>query len=115
MRRAHRGFTLLEIMVVVAIVALATASVTLALRDALPEVQGRQAIIEEARTFVPALQARLAAAGAAIPDAARLALALAAVEGMVWEMIAQDVAAIDRPEAIASLSSVFKAAAGFRP
>lgn len=89
--------------------------VSLALRDALPEVQGRQAIIEEARTFVPSLQARLAAAGAAIPDAARLALALAAVEGMVWEMIAQDVAAIDRPEAIASLSSVFKAAAGFRP
>jgi len=33
MRHAHRGFTLLEIMVVVAIVALATASVTLALRD----------------------------------------------------------------------------------
>lgn len=88
---------------------------SLALRDALPEVQGRQAIIEEARTFVPALQARLGAAGAAIPDAARLAVALAAVEGTVWEMIAQDVAAIDKPEAIASLSSVFKAAAGFRP
>ncbi len=33
MRSHHRGFTLLEIMVVVAIVALATASVTLALRD----------------------------------------------------------------------------------
>ncbi|MBX3609737.1 MAG: prepilin-type N-terminal cleavage/methylation domain-containing protein [Hydrogenophaga sp.] len=33
MHRQHRGFTLLEIMVVVAIVALATASVTLALRD----------------------------------------------------------------------------------
>jgi general secretion pathway protein H len=32
-RLCHRGFTLLEIMVVVAIVALATASVTLALRD----------------------------------------------------------------------------------
>jgi general secretion pathway protein H len=32
-RLRHRGFTLLEIMVVVAIVALATASVTLALRD----------------------------------------------------------------------------------
>lgn len=31
--RPHRGFTLLEIMVVVAIVALATASVTFALRD----------------------------------------------------------------------------------
>ncbi len=89
--------------------------VSLALRDALPEVQGRQAIIEEARTFVPALQAKFAAAGAAVSDSATLAVALAAVEGAVWEMIAQDAAVLDRPEAIASLSSVFKAAAGFRP
>lgn len=89
--------------------------VSLALRDALPEVQGRQAIIEEARTFVLPLQAKFALAGAAMPDAARLAVALAAVEGTVWEMIAQDAAALDCPEAIASLSSVFKAAAGFRP
>lgn len=89
--------------------------VSLALRDALPEVQGRQTIIEETRTFVPALQAKLAAAGAAVSDATRLAVALAAVEGMVWEMIAQAPVAIERPEAIASLSSVFKAAAGFRP
>lgn len=89
--------------------------VSLALRDALPEVQGRQAIIEEARTFVPALQTKLAAAGAAVSDAATLAVALAAVEGAVWEMIEQDAGALERPEAIASLSSVFKAAAGFRP
>lgn len=89
--------------------------VSLALRDALPEVQGRQTIIEEARTFVPALQAKLAAAGADVSDATRLAVALAAVEGTVWEMIAQEAAAIERPEAIAALSSVFKAAAGFRP
>lgn len=89
--------------------------VSLALREALPEVQGRQAIIEEARTFVSALQAKFAAAGAAVSDSATLAVALAAVEGTVWEMIAQDAAVLERSEAIASLSRVFKAAAGFRP
>lgn len=88
--------------------------VSLALHDALPEVQGRQAIIEEARRFVPALQAKLAAAGAGT-DTVQLAVALAAVEGAVWEMMAQDEAAIGRPEAIAALSRVFRAAAGFSP
>lgn len=89
--------------------------VSLALRDALPEVQGRQTIIEEARRFVPALQAKLAAAGAGTTDPMQLAVALAAVEGAVWEIMAQDEAAIERPEAIAALSRVFKAAAGFSP
>ncbi|MFN4014041.1 MAG: TetR/AcrR family transcriptional regulator [Reyranella sp.] len=89
--------------------------VSLALRHALPEVQGRQAIIEEARRFVPALQAKLAAAGAGTTDAAQLAVAIAAVEGAVWEMMAQDEAAIGRPEAIAALSRVFRAAAGLSP
>jgi AcrR family transcriptional regulator len=89
--------------------------VSLALRDALPEVQGRQAIIEEARRFVPALQAKLAAAGAGTADPMQLAVALAAVEGAVWEMMAQDEAAIGRPEAVAALSRVFRAAAGFSP
>jgi AcrR family transcriptional regulator len=88
---------------------------SLALRDALPEVQGRQAIIEEARRFVPALQAKLATAGAGTADAAQLAVALAAVEGAVWEMMAQDENAIERPETIAALSRVFRAAAGFSP
>ena len=45
--------------------------VSLTLSDALPEVQGRQAIIEEARRFVPALQAKLAAAGLSPAAAAR--------------------------------------------
>lgn len=89
--------------------------VSLALRDALPEVQGRQAIIEEGRRFVPALQAKLAAAGAGTTDTMQLAVALAAVEGSVWEMMAQDEAAIERPEAVAALSRVFRAAAGFSP
>lgn len=89
--------------------------VSFALRDALPEVQGRQAIIEEARRFVPALQAKLAAAGAETAHPAQLAVALAAVEGAVWEMMAQDEAAIGRPEAVAALSRVFRAAADFSP
>ena len=89
--------------------------VSRALRDVLPEVQGRQAIIEEARRFVPALQAKLAAAGAGTADTRQLAVALAAVEGAVWEMMAQDEAAMEGPEAIASLSRVFRAAAGFSP
>ena len=89
--------------------------VSFALRDALPEVQGRQAIIEEAWRFVPALQAKLAAAGAETAHPAQLAVALAAVEGAVWEMMAQDEAAIGRPEAVAALSRVFRATAGFSP
>lgn len=89
--------------------------VSFALRDAFPEVQGRQAIIEEARRFVPALQAKLAAAGAETAHPAQLAVALAAVEGAVWEMMAQDEAAIGRPEAVAALSRVFRAAADFSP
>ena len=89
--------------------------VSFALRDALPEVQGRQAIIEEAWRFVPALQAKLAAAGAETAHPAQLAVALAAVEGAVWEMMAQDEAAIGRPEAVAALSRVFRAAADFSP
>ncbi|WP_425069774.1 TetR/AcrR family transcriptional regulator [Reyranella sp.] len=89
--------------------------VSLALRDALPEVQGRQAIIEEARRFVPALQAKLGAAGAGTAGSRQLAVAIAAVEGAVWEMLAQDEGAIGRPEAIAALSRVFRAAAGFSP
>ena len=90
-------------------------NVSFALRDALPEVQGRQAIIEEARRFVPALQAKLAAAGAETAHPAQLAVALAAVEGAVWEMMAQDEAAIGRPEAVTALSRVFRAAADFSP
>jgi AcrR family transcriptional regulator len=89
--------------------------VSFALHEALPEVQGRHAIIEEARRFVPALRAKLAAAGAGTADPTQLAVALAAVEGAVWEMMAQDEGAIGRPEAVAALSRVFRAAASFSP
>ena len=89
--------------------------VSFALRDALPEVQGRQAIIEEARRFVPALQAKLASAGAETAHPAQPAVSPAAEEGAVWEMMAQDEAAIGRPEAVAALSRVFRAAADFSP
>lgn len=87
-------------------------AVSLALRDNLAALQGRQAIIEEARTFVPALQAKLAAAIGVVPEAARLAVALAAVEGAVWEILTQDQAALDRPETVAALARLFTSLAG---
>lgn len=82
-------------------------AMTLALRDNLAALQGRQAIIEEARAFVPALQAKLEAAIGTAPDAARLAVALAAVEGAVWEILAQDQTALDRTETEAALARLF--------
>lgn len=82
-------------------------SITLALRDNLAAMQGRQAILEEARTYVPALQAKLAAAVGVAPAPAQLAVALAAVEGAVWEILSQDEAALDRPETVAALARLF--------
>lgn len=87
-------------------------AVTLALRDNLAALQGRQAIIEEARTFVPALQAKLAGAIGVALEAARLAVALAAVEGAVWEMLTQDQAALERPDTEAALARLFTSLAG---
>lgn len=85
---------------------------SLALKDALPEVQGRQVILEEARRYVPALQARLAAAAGAAPDTLRLALAIAAVEGAVWEAVAQDARVLDRPETVDTFARLFVAVLG---
>lgn len=87
-------------------------AMTLALRDNLAAMQGRQAILEEARAFVPALQAKLAAAVGAAPAPAQLAVALAAVEGAVWEILSQDEAALDRPETVAALARLFTSLAG---
>lgn len=87
-------------------------ALTLALRDNLAALQGRQAILEEARTFVPALQAKLAAAVDIAPEPARLAVALAAVEGAVWEILTQDQAALDRTETVNALARLFTSLAG---
>lgn len=89
-----------------------TLDLSLALRDTLPEVQGRQAILEEARVYVPALQTKFAAVVGAMPDAARLAMALAAVEGTVWEALAQDPGVLDSPATVPTLARVFMAALG---
>ena len=85
---------------------------TLALRDNLAAMQGRQAILEEARAFVPALQAKLATAVGVAPAAAQLGVALAAVEGAVWEILTRDQAALDRPETVAALARLFTSLAG---
>lgn len=87
-------------------------AMTLALRDNLAAMQGRQAILEEARAFVPALQAKLAAAVGVAPTPAQLAVALAAVEGAVWEILSQDEAALDRSETVAALARLFTSLAG---
>jgi AcrR family transcriptional regulator len=89
-----------------------TLDLSLALRDTLPEVQGRQAILEEARVYVPALQTKFAAIAGTMPDAARLAMALAAVEGTVWEALAQDPGVLDNPATVPTLARVFMAALG---
>lgn len=87
-------------------------AMTLALRDNLAAMQGRQAIVEEARAFVPALQEKLAAAVGVAPAPAQLAVALAAVEGAVWEILTQDQAALDRPETVDALARLFTSLAG---
>jgi AcrR family transcriptional regulator len=89
-----------------------TLDLSLALRDTLPEVQGRQAILEEARVYVPALQTKFAAIVGTMPDAARLAMALAAVEGTAWEALAQDPGVLDNPATVPTLARVFMAALG---
>ena len=89
-----------------------TLDLSLALRDTLPEVQGRQAILEEARVYVPALQTKFAGAAGAMLDAARLAMALAAIEGTVWEALAQDPGVLDNPATVPLLARVFMAALG---
>ena len=89
-----------------------TLDVSLAMKEALPEVQGRQAILEEARRYVPDLQAKFLAVTSTAPDASRLAVALAAVEGAVWEMLAQDPEALDQPAAVTTFTRLFVAALG---
>ncbi|TAJ40059.1 MAG: TetR/AcrR family transcriptional regulator [Reyranella sp.] len=89
-----------------------TLDLSLALRDTLPEVQGRQAILEEARVYVPALQTKFAGVAGAMLDAARLAMALAAVEGTVWEALAHDPGVLDNPTTVPMLARVFMAALG---
>lgn len=89
-----------------------TLDLSLALLDTLPEVQGRQAILEEGRLYVPALQAKFAAVAGAPPDATRLAMALAAVEGTIWEALAQDPGVLDNPATTPTLARIFVAALG---
>lgn len=89
-----------------------TLGLSMALRDVLPEVQGHQAILEEARAYIPILRARFAAVAGVAPDAARLAVALAAVEGTVWEVVGQDAGALDDPATVATLTRVFVTALG---
>ncbi len=86
-----------------------TLDVSLAMKDALPQVQGRQAIVEEARAYIPRLQATFLPITGTPLDPTRLAMALAAVEGAVWELLTQDPGALDRPATVATFARLFMA------
>lgn len=83
---------------------------SLAVRDVLPDIQGRQAILEEVRLALPGVQEKLSPVLGGRPDAAQLAIALAAVEGAVWETLTQRPEAIVAPATAANLAGIFKAA-----
>lgn len=83
---------------------------SLAVRDVLPDIQGRQAILEEVRLALPGLQEKLSPVLGGRPDSGQLAIALAAVEGAVWETLTQRPEAIVAPATAANLASIFRAA-----
>lgn len=83
---------------------------SLAVRDALPDIQGRQAILDEIRRALPQLQDKLSPVLGRRPEASQLAIALAAIEGAVWEILTQRPEAIVTPATAASLSRIFRAA-----
>jgi len=73
-----------------------TLELSRAVLDSMGDTHGRQLIAERMRGAIPALSKRLAdVCGVAIDDR-RLALAFAAVEGAIWQCVA------DAPETIAS-------------
>ncbi len=84
---------------------------SVALADAMPEIEGRRLVIERARQSLPVLAAKLApCVGGTTPDARRLAVAAAAVEGAIWEAIAGDPAIVAAPTFKHTLTRIFMAA-----
>lgn len=89
-----------------------TLGLSLILQEAMPEIGGRQAILEEARTYVPALQAKFFASSGVALGATALSVALAAVEGAVWEALRQDPSGLNEADAVVTLAGIFEAALG---
>lgn len=86
--------------------------VSLAVRDALPAVQGRSVIVEEARGYLPALEGKLSAAGLRPSGRAGIGLALVAIESAIWELLAEDGDALSRPETARTLAGLLLASVG---
>lgn len=87
-------------------------SVSLAVRDALPAVQGRSVIVEEARRYMPALEDKLSTAGLRPSGGAGIGLALVAIESAAWELLAEDGDALSRPETARTLAGLLLASVG---
>lgn len=85
---------------------------SLAVRDALPAVQGRAVVVEEARRFLPALRDKLRRAGLGPADPQEVALALVAIEGVAWELLGEDGGALSDPATVARLAGILLAALG---
>ncbi|UYN94201.1 MAG: TetR/AcrR family transcriptional regulator [Enhydrobacter sp.] len=83
---------------------------SLAVRDLLPDIQGRHVILEEIRLVLPQLQDKLEGVLGVRPETGRLAIALAAVEGAVWETLTQHSDTLVAPATAASLARIFRAA-----
>lgn len=85
-------------------------ALSVALSPAMAEVEGRRIIIEHARRFLPRLAATLSPVLERVltPDEeTRLAIAVAAVEGAVWEAIARNPERLPTPQLKATLSAIF--------
>lgn len=89
-----------------------TLASSLAVRDALPAVQGRAVVVEEARRFLPALQDKLRRAGLGPAEPQEVALALVAIEGVAWELLGEDGGALADPATVARLAGILLAALG---
>ncbi len=85
---------------------------SLAVRDALPAVQGRAVVVEEARRSLPALQDKLRRAGLGPAGPQEVALALVAIEGVAWELLGEDGEALADPGIVARLAGILLAALG---
>ena len=84
-----------------------------ALAPAMAEVEGRRLIMEAARSVVPELAGKLhSATGKPLTarDRSGLAIAVAAIEGALWEAIASDPDAFDSPALHQQLTTILLSA-----
>lgn len=83
-----------------------TLELSRAVLDAMGDTHGRQLIAERLRGATPALARRLSEACGRPVDERHLALAFAAVEGAIWQAVADDVEKIASPAFAATLVGI---------